>query len=43
MAAELPLAVLLLRLNWQICSHSTEKYLSIKILKPQLPRNVEVS
>ena len=42
MAAELSFVVLPLRLNWQICSHSSEKYLSIKILKTRPPRNVEV-
>ena len=42
MAAELPSVVLLLRLNRQICSHSSEKYLWIKILKQWPPRNMEV-
>ena len=42
MASELASVVLLLWLNWQICSHSSEKYLWIKILKPWRPRNMEV-
>ena len=36
MASKLPSVVLFLRLNWLICSHSSEKYLRIKILKPWL-------
>ena len=40
MAAELSSVVLILRLNWKIRSHSSEKYLWISILKPQPPRNV---
>ena len=40
MVAELPFVLLLLRLNWKIRSHSSEKYLWIKVLKPQPPRNV---
>ena len=32
MAAELTSVNLLLRLNWHICSHSSEKYLWIKTL-----------
>ena len=43
MAAELPSVILLLRLlNWLICSHSSEKYFWIKILKPWPLRNMEV-
>ena len=34
MAAELLSVVFLLRVNWEISSHSSEKYLSVKVLKP---------
>ena len=41
MASELASVVWLLKLNWQICSHSSEKYVWIEILKPWPPRNME--
>ena len=42
MAAKFPSVVLLLTLNWYICSHSSEKYFWTETLKQQPPRNLEV-
>ena len=45
MEPELPSVVLVLRLTWAICSHSSEKYLWIKILKllPQKKKNEKIT
>ena len=42
MAAEFFLVVFISRLKWKICSYPSEKYFSIKILKPWPPRNLKV-
>ena len=42
MAAGLLFVVLLLRLNWQICSHYSEKYFRIQISKLWPPRSLEI-
>ena len=42
MAAELLFVVLLLRLNWQICSHCSEKDFRIQISKLWPPRSLEI-